>query len=1735
MASVDGSTLKSCLRAAREAISKREFKDAIREARAALKHDKRSYDALLYIGKAAFSLEEYAQADVAYRKAIEVNAAGLPAWQGLAELHGSTGDHEKLAEACAHLVEGWAAAGQADKVSHFRRKLAQALLDQGKRDEARRLWREVLTAAKQGTEERTEALCALAELEIVEHAEWVEREVQQRSSRQKKLAKLAAKSGLAAEVGPVDLEAIKRQVEADSAPGLDKILEVIVGETASTAQYAKYHVLNLQRALARLLQAPPGSFAELENLVLARSLRMIAAGTSLAEPFLVALALCQEDAVMDLPAWKEFDPNQTREQLARRLGLMFVHAFPNHGLGWIATSANLYAIQQSSPSPDLDAVKAHCQLGLRLDPDSPHGWHVLGTVQLVEASASGALQCVQRGLEAVANLRERYGLRLRRAELQLRLLESAALVSAGRAGDAAEQLQLVEDECEVQLEGADRDEVRLAAIEGQARAAMRAAAEGAQFDLARLALERLLAVQPDNAWAYAQLGDIALRGDDAGPGLEEARRNFERAVELKPEDASFHFSLGQIYWRLGGPLKEDRQYAHAHFLEAARLQPGLAGAFTFLGRYYREVQADDLRARRCFQKAVQLDPDDQHAGTALADMMAASGQRRAEVAMCREACQRSPRAYWAWRRVGFLEARTGRWQEALVNLQHALRGDAKDGPAWEALALAYQRLGKFTAALKAYGQAEKLATAEGRVPVFTLLQAASIQLSLANFRKASDKYVAVLRRAPTHAAALAGLASALLGQARHFQQQGAAQAAADLLVDASRAAQRGVTLHGNSRPLWKLLGDIGLELGLVAPPQEGHVSEDGTPSAGMAHEFLGRLEAARRVRLSALQKSARAYRHTIHLNPGDASGWADLGTCLNHRADFAHPASEGKLRPLHWGWGTAKLGAASAVGAPLADQGLLLRTLAERLVLGGLALDPTAGGVWATLGAVAQERALQQHALIRALHINPKLSAAWINLGQLYLAEGDFALARATFDQARSCDPVLAVPWASMACMEAAEARDAKQREEARSTARHAVQMGPTATGQLGYATLAAGLGQLGSPEVYIALRQATLQLPAVAAVHNLLGLACEARGLLPQAVASLENARAVGAAQGAGKEEEEGVAFNLARVLARAGRHAEAVQEYEKLQNAGAMLQESSAPAWRQYGVSLWRTGRTDAATAAVLQALQLAPPPLPDESPPKAHTAALCALAWIQYQAAGPAQALQTLRESVPECWQDTQVGMTALALATLARDNTMIAFAISKCPALFEHGSAPRSNQLLSLAHRLQKNPSRALLHLRTALHSSPDSLRLRAALSEALRLDRRPEQARQVVQGATRPAAGGWGNSDSVEELGACVQEAAEGLFALGWAAERSEQNEQLFRDLQRWVKLDPAAPGGRAVLALAAALRAQGGEGPQSGRWEAVHRLCGTALEAERRTTESNREGADGETRVALLRTLDAEALWRSRVRAEREKGRQQARLLLEGARGQEEEGRARLHLARNRRTAGVELAGAVESGGSVQEHLAHAASQGASGRYGDALQTLEAAEHVAVLSGPEQRCWATAVRVARADVLLKSGDAESAAAVATDAVEEEPDNPLLLLLQGALLSLAAEGGSGAEAAAAARRALSRAVHLFKGGGRGSPWAHYLLGQAELAAGGGKKGRDKWEAATLTACRQWPHEAPPAELLFQLAELAAASERVGGAGVCQYAGAGPLLAAEQWRRRAVHAHPGFSAYWASLRH
>lgn len=58
----------------------------------------------LLIGQAAIKISEFSQAELAYRKAIELELAGLAAWRGLAELFGATGNYAGIVEANEKLV-----------------------------------------------------------------------------------------------------------------------------------------------------------------------------------------------------------------------------------------------------------------------------------------------------------------------------------------------------------------------------------------------------------------------------------------------------------------------------------------------------------------------------------------------------------------------------------------------------------------------------------------------------------------------------------------------------------------------------------------------------------------------------------------------------------------------------------------------------------------------------------------------------------------------------------------------------------------------------------------------------------------------------------------------------------------------------------------------------------------------------------------------------------------------------------------------------------------------------------------------------------------------------------------------------------------------------------------------------------------------------------------------------------------------------------------------------------------------------------------------------------------------------------------------------------------------------------------------------------------------------------------------------------------------------------------------
>ncbi|KAG8237943.1 hypothetical protein J437_LFUL017317 [Ladona fulva] len=177
--------------------------------------------------------------------------------------------------------------------------------------------------------------------------------------------------------------------------------------------------------------------------------------------------------------------------------------------------------------------------------------------------------------------------------------------------------------------------------------------------------------------------------------------------------------------------------------QAAKLDPTSCTPFVFLGKLYYGIFRDKEKARRCFQKAFQLNPHSVEAGQGLSDTYRALGH------MCVKARSSSlsngdsslrkisilcscagTSAKWAWLRLGLHHLEQDNPNEAIKCLQSAIRSDPTDRHCWESLADAYLARGSFLTALKSYQRVTELDSSA----VYPSFQIASIKHKL-NCRK----------------------------------------------------------------------------------------------------------------------------------------------------------------------------------------------------------------------------------------------------------------------------------------------------------------------------------------------------------------------------------------------------------------------------------------------------------------------------------------------------------------------------------------------------------------------------------------------------------------------------------------------------------------------------------------------------------------------------------------------------------------------------------------------------------------------------------------------------------------------------------------------------------------------------------------------------------------------------------------------------------------------------------------
>ena len=122
-------------------------------------------------------------------------------------------------------------------------------------------------------------------------------------------------------------------------------------------------------------------------------------------------------------------------------------------------------------------------------------------------------------------------------------------------------------------------------------------------DLAIADCTQAIAIEPGNAFAYAQRGEAYCGKGD----VKRCVADFDEAMRIDPSDTSFIFLRGVARADQG-----DADGAIADLTKAIEQDPGTVAAYVRRGRIY-EAEGDKARAAADYRSALKIDPYDETA------------------------------------------------------------------------------------------------------------------------------------------------------------------------------------------------------------------------------------------------------------------------------------------------------------------------------------------------------------------------------------------------------------------------------------------------------------------------------------------------------------------------------------------------------------------------------------------------------------------------------------------------------------------------------------------------------------------------------------------------------------------------------------------------------------------------------------------------------------------------------------------------------------------------------------------------------------------------------------------------------------------------------------------------------------------------------------------------------------------------------------------------------------------
>ncbi|DBA00379.1 TPA: hypothetical protein N0F65_000564 [Lagenidium giganteum] len=491
-------------------------------------------------------------------------------------------------------------------------------------------------------------------------------------------------------------------------------------------------------------------------------------------------------------------------------------------------------------------------------------------------------------------------------------------------------------------------------------------------------------------WVLFEQGKAAEARVDLERGVTGTRDIAKKALALK--------RLGIFYWEAGGAERSDKALCFGHLLQAAKLSPGDADIFAYLGKWYQEVAKDVVRAEKCYLKALSLSPVNELAGVALSEVYEAQGKSDLNVKMW-EQVTAAPESAPVWALLRLAQALVDQDNERAVSKLHlVLRNDPTSPRNWCILGHVYRHFGKIVASQRSYAKAIEL----GEQSWCVVSELARIEASLHMYDEALARIRHVLEMdldATSKTVVTMLLADVLFKHAKSLCAEGSYGHAAANLKEASQLLRGCTTSFAATPEAFKLLGDVHA-LAFYLTPED--FTDDSSNSK--VHPWVSFLSGGRKAHeaVVTLMKSSNVSGAAL------AQAYYDAGMSCWYEALALATTSQVPVSAFTHS-PSAKQASHTAPIHQLQEKTMTYMQLALRN-------DASNSFAWNGIAIAHRHAVVKQFAWSRSIH-HGQCDAAWANLGMFYTTHAPRvpkrgpAIARSAFLHLQGVNPNNPAMW----------------------------------------------------------------------------------------------------------------------------------------------------------------------------------------------------------------------------------------------------------------------------------------------------------------------------------------------------------------------------------------------------------------------------------------------------------------------------------------------------------------------------------------------------------------------------------------------------------------------------------------------------------------------------------------------------------------------------------------------------